>query len=162
MKSFFEKLTGAVNMEDQIDITGSPREKEKKLNIEFFDENIHSDISMDNENNEPVGELTVDMHQTPDEIVIKTIVAGVKPDDLDVAITRDTVTIRGKREESKIIDENDYVLRELYWGSFARKISLPTEINVEEADATEQHGVLTLKLPKIDKDRQTKLKVKSK
>jgi len=107
------------------------------------------------------GELSIDMYQDKNNVVIKTMVAGVHPDNLDIAISRDTVTIKGKREESHIVDEENYFSNELYWGSFSRIITLPTEINIEEAKAEEKHGLLTLTLPKIDKGRQTKLKVKS-
>ena len=107
------------------------------------------------------GQLTVDVFNTPNEIVVKAIVAGVKPEDLDISITRDMVTIRGKRSEEKIVDTEDYFYRELYWGAFSRTILLPQEIEVEMAQASEKHGLLSIKLPKIDKEKQTKLKVKA-
>ena len=100
------------------------------------------------------------MHQTPDTLVIKALVAGVKPDDLDVSITRDMVTIRGRREEIEEITDDNYFYRELYWGPFSRTILLPQEIEVEEAEALEKQGLLTITLPKIDRERQTKLKVR--
>lgn len=105
-------------------------------------------------------QLTVDVYQTPSEIVIKTMVAGVKPDDLDVSITRDQVTIHGERNEDRTVSGEDYIHRELYWGSFSRTIVLPEEIDVDGAEAVEKHGVLVLRLPKLDKHRQTKLRVK--
>ncbi len=71
------------------------------------------------------------------------------------------VTIKGKREEAREVSEDDYFHRELYWGSFSRTILLPEEIDVEAAEATERHGLLMIKLPKIDKRRQTKLRVKA-
>ncbi len=54
------------------------------------------------------GELTVDVYQTANEIIIKTMVAGVRPEDLDITITRDMVTIRGKRETEKSVSDDDY------------------------------------------------------
>ena len=89
------------------------------------------------------------------------MVAGVRPDDLDLSITRDMVTIKGKREESHEVENEDFFHKELYWGSFSRTVLLPQEIDVEASEASEKHGLLIIKLPKIDKDRQTKLKVKS-
>lgn len=109
---------------------------------------------------EEEGELTVDVYQTNDMIVIKSMIAGVRPEDLDISITRDMVTIHGKREEERAASEDDYFTRELYWGSFSRTISLPQEIDVDEAEAIEKHGLLILKLPKMDKKRQSKLKVR--
>jgi HSP20 family protein len=107
------------------------------------------------------GELAVDMYQTPSEIVIRTMVAGVRPEDLDIAITRDMITIRGQRAETYESDDNDFFHKELYWGAFSRTIVLPAEVEIEEAEASEKHGLLTLTLPKIDKNRQSKLKVKA-
>ena len=89
------------------------------------------------------------------------MVAGVMPDNLNITITRDSITIRGKREENKSINSENYFIQELYWGSFSRTISLPEEIDPEEAEAIEKHGLLIIKLPKIDKNRETKLKIKS-
>lgn len=113
------------------------------------------------EEDSSVGQLAVDVSQTPDSIVIKAMVAGVKPEDLDVSITRDMVTIRGKRTEDATISESDYFLKELYWGEFARTIVLPAEIEADEADAQERHGLLIIRLPKLDKHRQTRLRVKA-
>jgi len=105
-------------------------------------------------------QLTVDVYQTPSEILIRALVAGVRPEDLDIAITRDMVTIKGKRVEQKEVEESNYVYQELYWGAFARTVVLPAEIDVDLAEAFEKHGLLTIRLPKINKDRQTKLKVR--
>jgi HSP20 family protein len=107
------------------------------------------------------GELAVDVYQTPTHIIIKAMIAGVKPEDLDVSITRDMVTIRGKREQHTESTSGDFFFQELYWGTFSRTIVLPQEVEIEEAEATEKHGLLMIKLPKLDKGRQAKLKVKS-
>lgn len=105
-------------------------------------------------------QLTVDVYQGADDIVIRALVAGVRPEDLDVSITRDMVTISGKRVEQKEVGDEDYVYRELFWGAFSRTIVLPAEVDVDAAEASEKHGLLTIKLPKLNKDRQTKLKVR--
>ena len=146
-KSFFERITGTVRMDD--DEIESKEEKDTTRSISAWDDE-----------DEKVGELTVDVYQTADMIVIKAMIAGVKPEDLDISITRDLVTIEGKREEEKTAKDDDYFMRELYWGSFLRSISLPEEIDVDEAEAIEKHGLLILKLPKLDKKKQSKLKVK--
>jgi len=101
------------------------------------------------------------MYQTGDSIVIRALVAGVSPDDLDIAITRDMVTIKGLREEVQESPDEDYYHRELFWGSFSRTLLLPEEVLIDEADAKEKHGLLEIILPKVDKDRSTRLKVKS-
>jgi HSP20 family protein len=89
------------------------------------------------------------------------MVAGVRPEDLTLSITRDMITIRGRREETKSINDENYFIRELYWGTFARTILLPEEIDIDGAEAMEKHGLLIVKLPKIDKQKQTNLRVKS-
>lgn len=149
-KGFFEKIKGIMNVGNKEVID---QESDELLDEEQKEENILND--------EEEGQLAVDMCQTPTEIIIKTMVAGVRPEDLDIAITRDMVTIRGKRMESYEADENDFFHKELYWGSFSRTIILPAEVEIEEAEASEKHGLLTLILPKIDKNRQSKLKVRS-
>lgn len=107
------------------------------------------------------GELSVDVYQTPTHIIIKAMIAGVKPEDLDVSITRDMVTVRGKRERHTEGTAGDFFFQELYWGSFSRTIVLPQEVEIEEAEASEKHGLLVIRLPKLDKGRHAKLKVKS-
>lgn len=179
-RSFFERLTGTVNVddfEDEAEEAAAPMQDEDRiaqqkghgLQIEREEPNEsepevrgrinEQDDWIEEENEE--GQLTVDVFNTPNEIVIKAIVAGVKPDNLDISITRDMVTIRGKREEHKEVDSEDYFYKELYWGAFSRTILLPQEIEVEEANAMEKHGLLTIRLPKVDKEKQTRLKVKS-
>lgn len=110
---------------------------------------------------EETGELAVDVYQTPTHIIIKAMIAGVRPEDLDVSITRDLVTIKGRRERHTEGTAGDFFFQELYWGAFSRTIMLPQEVQIEDAEASEKHGLLTIKLPKLDKGRQAKLKVKS-
>jgi len=147
-RSFFERLTGAVRLDEEIEPVETKLEPVTSIKQNIF------------EDSEEEAQLTVDVFQTPSEIVIKTMVAGVKPDDLDVSITRDSVTIRGKRSEDRTVSDDEYFHHELYWGSFARTVSLPEEVDVDGAEAVEKYGMLVLHLPKVDKNRQTRLKVK--
>lgn len=155
-KSFFERLTGSVRMDDEaveaeeIEETRPTRRGAAPAATPSWAEEEEKD-----------GELTIDVYQTPELIVVKTMIAGVRPEDLDISITRDMITIKGRREEEKSVRDEDYFARELYWGSFSRTITLPSEIDVDEAEAVEKHGLLILKLPKLDKKRQSKLKVKT-
>jgi HSP20 family protein len=148
-RGFFEKLTGSIKMDEE-------EQDFKKLAVKS-DET--GNAWMEEENEE--AELTVDVYQTPADVIIQTMVAGVKPEDIELIIARDMVTIRGKREESRKIEEDNYFSKELYWGAFSRTISLPQEIDPEEAEATEKHGLLTIKLPKIDKEKKTSVKIKA-
>lgn len=110
---------------------------------------------------EPGGELAVDVYQTPDSIIIKALVAGVQPTTIDISLTREMLTISGTRQDEKEAEDNDYFQKELYWGAFSRTILLPEEVDVDLAEASEKHGILMIRLPKINKRRQTKLKVRS-
>ncbi len=165
--TFLERLTGAKNSdydrildedhhfgEDEMMMDQDGQFKPED-NQEMFEEESYTDDTPQE------GELPVDMYQTDDAIVIRSLVAGVKPDDLDIAITRDTVTIRGVREETEEAHDSNYYHRELFWGSFSRTLILPEEVIIDEADAQEKHGFLEIRLPKLDKNRSTQLKVRS-
>ena len=151
-RSFFERLTGTVKIDDELE---AEVEEDESKPIS------HLPIKSEWGEDESEGELTVDVYQTPDDIIIKAMVSGMDPNELDISIGRDTVTIKGKREGTREVGDDDYFCRELYWGSFSRTIALPEEIEVEEAEATQKHGLLTIKLPKVDKRKQAKLRVKS-
>lgn len=112
------------------------------------------------ENDEEEGELTVDIYDKGDSIVIQSTVAGVRPEHLDVSITDDTVSIRGRRMQHERVEDEHYYYKELFWGTFARSVILPEEIEQDEAEASLQHGLLTVKLPKKRKGVTQKLKVK--
>ncbi|MBI2096375.1 MAG: Hsp20/alpha crystallin family protein [Candidatus Taylorbacteria bacterium] len=149
-KSFFERLTGAVPLRQNGDA--------KTLKLE--EESLKGENEVFLEGGDE-GELTVDVYQTPTEIIVKAMVAGVRPEDLDIVISRDMVVVKGRRESERTISDDNYFFKELYWGTFSRTIVLPQEIEPEEAEATERHGLITIRLPKVNRERQTKLKVKS-
>lgn len=106
-------------------------------------------------------ELSIDLFDNGKEIIVQTMVAGVRPEDLSIDIKRDSIKIEGSRKESHVVKENNYIFRELYWGSFSRTLDLPEEVDPDLAEATEKHGLLVIRLPKIDKGKQKKVKVKS-
>lgn len=107
------------------------------------------------------GQLPVDVHQTSSDIIVRAFVAGVRPDELNISISRDMVEIEGSRMEREQVAGSDFFTRELFWGSFSRAIMLPQEVDVEASSATAKDGLLTIILPKLDKARQTKLRVKA-
>lgn len=155
--SFFERLTGTINVDE---------EEEDFIEDEFPDQQHHHPHHQGSdqewrEDEEEEGQLAVDVYETPSEIVVQTMIGGVRPEDLDVSITREICTISGKREGPRNIARDDYYHQELYWGAFSRKIVLPQEIEPEEAKAVENHGLLIIRLPKIDKDKHTKLEIQS-
>ena len=147
-RSFFERLTGSISLNnetDDFDFAAPPVIKDDWAAEE-------SDLE---------GELAVDVYERPTEIVVQAMVAGVKPEDLDINVTREMVTIKGKRESMKEINNENFFQKELYWGSFSRTILLPVEVEAEEAEANEKNGLLTIRIPKIDRGRTSKLKVRS-
>jgi len=161
-KSFLERLTGNIRLKDeeeQEEDTELPKQSKRfSISSDERDQDKESELKVEEDLD---AELTVDLYQTASDIIVQTMVAGVIPENLNITITRDTITIRGKREENKAIHSENYFVQELYWGSFSRFISLPEEIDPEEAEAIEKHGLLIIKLPKIDKNKETKLKIKS-
>lgn len=167
--SFLERLTGAVSgseydriLDDEHEFGAEDTNQHNSRNNQFPDEqeeSWHDDNQHDTTPQE--GELSVDMYQTNDAIIIRALVAGVSPTDLDIAITRDMVTIRGMREEIQETTDDNYFHRELFWGGFSRTLLLPEEVIIDEADAQEKHGMLEIRLPKLDKNRSTQLRVKS-
>jgi len=108
---------------------------------------------------EEEGQLAVDVFQTENEIVIQSTIAGVNPEDLDITIENEMVTIAGERKKPQDIPPENYFYQECYWGSFSRSIILPEQIKAEEATAELKNGILTIKLPKAEKVKVTKLKV---
>ncbi len=111
-------------------------------------------------NLESEGQLTIDVYQTDDDIVIKSTIAGVKPEDLDVNINNDMITIRGERKQDEEIDPENYYYQECYWGSFSRSVILPVEVIADKTEATMKNGILTLRLPKADTTKTRKIQVR--
>ena len=163
--SFLERLTG--NQTDEVDrILDEDHEFGEDDELAVEDDEQQEDESWENDEDEATetqqdGELPVDMYQTDDMIVIRALVAGVSPTELDISITRDMVTLRGVREEYQEAHDDGYFHRELFWGSFSRTLLLPEEVAIDEAEAQEKHGLLEIKLPKLDKHRSTQLKVRT-
>ena len=189
--SFFEKLTGAISPDDYDDLfehdDTTPGQRPHALQHEIHDEPLsevgghhtttsatsttlgvhdtqgqqHAGHWAEEKEEEQEGELAVDIYQTTDSIVVKALVAGVNPSSIDISLTRDMITIRGHREEHKEVQAENYFYKELYWGAFSRTILLPEEVDVDMAEASTNHGILAIRLPKINKERKTKLKVKA-
>lgn len=158
--SFFSRITGSG---DELDDFFEDKNAEHAV-FEGEGEERHAHISTRDDSapaEEPAGELAVDVYETADAIVVKALVAGVQPQTIDIALTREMLTISGQREDEREAEDDSYFQRELYWGSFSRTIILPEEVDVDMAEASEKHGILMIRLPKINKKRQTKLKVRS-
>ncbi len=162
--SFLDRLTGGGQGDeyDRILDDNRPFGDEDELAVQdTYQEEEEDEWEQSGAANPQDGELPVDMYQTEDAIVIRALVAGVSPNDLEISITRDMVTLRGVREEFQETHDDGYFHRELFWGSFSRTLVLPEEVAIDEAEAQEKHGLLEIKLPKLDKHRSTQLRVKS-
>ncbi len=159
-KGFFERLAGNLGFDDgdDFDTTESPVKIDKKSEVSV---SSHKDKGEQVAHIEPAAELAVDVYQTANDMVIQAIVAGVLPENLSINITRDSVTVKGKREENRTIVRENYLTKELFWGSFSRTVQLPAEVEIDAAEAICKNGILLIKLPKLDKYRQTSLKVKT-
>lgn len=134
--------------------------EEEILEDEFLDEEKpQADDWMSEEEFE--GQLAVDVYQTKDKIIVKAPIAGVKPEDIDVAISEDVVTIRGDRKDEFAVEKDNYYVQECFWGSFSRSVILPTSTVAEKAEASLKDGVLTIQIPKVvQEDKIKKIKVK--
>ena len=163
-RSFLERLTGSIKMEDEEEEITTPHTYAgpmKRISVKDKDKEEVETENKEIEEEEQDAELTVDLYQTENELIVQAMIAGVHPDNLMINMTRDSITIRGRREENQSVNRENYFVKELYWGTFSRTIALPEEVNIEEAEALEKHGLLIIKLPKIDKHKEAKLKVKS-
>lgn len=166
-KSFFEKLTGSVRQDEgeweEEDVEEQDEQDEEEQEVGEREKESEPEVRRQESvprQEEQEGQLTVDVYQTPEDIVIKSTIAGVKPDDLDVSITNDMVTIRGTRRTEAGVNEDDYFYRECYWGQFSRSIILPVDVVADKADASLKDGILTIKIPKADALLTKKVKVR--
>jgi HSP20 family protein len=105
------------------------------------------------------GQLAIDAYQTPSAVKIKAPIAGVRPEDLQVSVTDDTVTIRGERKAEKEADEEGYFCQECYWGAFSRSFTLPKGIDSEKASAKLKNGILEISIPKHPQSNTRQIRV---
>lgn len=176
-KSFFEKLTGARRIEEE------EYEREQRFSpspvSNIYTEDVEEEMLITPTNNmrqesaprenisysAPVqedgeGQLTIDVYQTDNDIVIKSTIAGVKPEDLDVSISNDMITIRGERRQDEEVHEENYYYQECYWGGFSRSVILPVDVLADKIEASMKNGILTIRMPKADHTRSKKIQVR--
>jgi len=174
-QSFFERLTGATKEE----IFQSGPEKKtgssKKIRLEKAqpikkekspvkptartEDSLNKKTTPEWSSGEE-GQLTIDVYQTESDIIIKSTIAGVSSEDVDVSITNEMVTIKGIRRKDEDVPQEKYYYQELYWGPFSRSIILPMDINADKARASIKNGILTIRLPKVEKLKIKTIKVK--
>jgi HSP20 family protein len=108
---------------------------------------------------EEEGQLTIDVFQTANEFVIKSTIAGVSAEDLDIDIRDDMITIRGTRHKDEVVAESDYLYQECFWGPFSRTVILPEAVDASRAKASLKNGILTIRLPKLGSIAEKKVSV---
>ncbi len=106
------------------------------------------------------GQLNIDMYQTKDNVIIKSTIAGVRPEDIDITVANDMVTVKGARKKDEVIAQDDYFYQECYWGNFSRSVIIPVDIDSESIEADLKDGILTVVIPKAAKAKTKKVKVK--
>jgi len=167
-KSFLDRIASSQKNKE---------ESEKQIEIEDNDEEIYDEKNSAEDSQEKnkewlddkedgkgkkeeEGQLTVDVYQTKNLIIIKSIVGGVASEDLDISITSDMITIKGERVNPDEVKPDDYYYQECFWGCFSRSIILPCDIRTDSVKATMKNGILTVKLQKIETHSSVKIKVK--
>jgi HSP20 family protein len=182
MNSFFEKLKKGMGIEEPIEepveegeepAKKKPVKKPRKTKIEKIPEETERPEKLEIKakpieeateerwptlSGESEGQLAIDVYQTEDYLVIQSAIAGVKPENLDIAIERDVITIKGSREKP-FEESGDYFTQECFWGPFSREVILPVEIDPDRAEAKMKEGILMIKLPKISRDKKRKIQV---
>jgi HSP20 family protein len=108
-----------------------------------------------------VREFPIDVYQTKKDLVVKAALPGVKPEEVDITITDDAVTIKGEHKEEQETKEDDYLYRERYYGAFSRSVAIPVKVKGDKAKATFEEGVLTLTLPKAEEIKPRQIKIKA-
>ena len=108
------------------------------------------------------GSLTVDVYRDDGDIVIQSTIAGATSSDIDISILNDMVTIKGSRQPENKVKTGNYYYQELYWGPFSRSIILPEEVDADAAKASMKNGILTIRLPTIEKAKTKRLKIELK
>ena len=146
MKDLFNKITGNVSDDDMY----QDYETDDTVESLWDEEEQEEDRDRD---------LLVDVYQDEDNLYIRAFIPGIDPATLDIDITRDVITIKGTSNNDSSVGSENFFKQELSWGTYSRSISLPREIDIEMASASSRDGVVHLILPKIDKDRRTKLRV---
>jgi HSP20 family protein len=157
---FFNKLKGGIQTENQKEPSSAKASEDKEVKT------LEKEVKNKKEENfaelmETEGELAVDVYQTESDIVVQSTIAGVKPEDLDISVENDVLTIRGERKDETKEEGKNYFYQECYWGAFSRQIILPEEVDPNRIEATMKNGILTIKLPKINRSKLRKIAIKT-
>lgn len=185
-QSFFGKIMGGGVADDDQVTAMVPQDEEEdyvevaEVDVEELVEEPYEDEEEDDEETSSVpvqteegpakkdeewmsdyeGQLNIDMYQTKDNVIIKSTIAGVRPEDIDITVANDMVSIKGARHKEENISQEDYFYQECYWGNFSRSVIVPVDIDSEHIEADLKDGILTVIIPKAAKAKTKKVKVK--
>ncbi len=185
-QSFFGKIMGGGVADDEQVPAMVPQDEEEdyvevaEVDVEELVEDPYEDEEEDDEETSSVpvqtedasskkdeewmsdyeGQLNIDMYQTKDNVIIKSTIAGVRPEDIDITVANDMVSIKGARHKEENISQEDYFYQECYWGNFSRSVIVPVDIDSEHIEADLKDGILTVIIPKAAKAKTKKVKVK--
>lgn len=146
----------AVEVEERIEVRSAVAPSEDQpVTARATDGGQHEEWLSDFE-----GQLNIDMYQTKDNVIVKSTIAGVRPEDIDITVANDMLTIKGARRREEHVSEDDYFYQECYWGNFSRSVIIPVDIDSEHIEADLKDGMLTVVVPKAAKAKTKKIKVK--
>lgn len=106
------------------------------------------------------GVFPMDVYETDNEFVVKASLPGIKPEDVEITMTGDTLTIKGETKADEEVKQENYYLQERKYGSFVRSVTIPVLVQADKADAKFEHGILTLTLPKAEEVKPRTIRVK--
>ncbi len=171
--SFFGKIMGGnvtddIEAEQNVSQAQLAEEEAEELTPEDVEEQIiveeQAPVKAKEQNEDWLadyeGQLNIDMYQTKDNVIIKSTIAGVRPEDIDITVANDMVTIKGARKKEETVVQDDYFYQECYWGNFSRSVIVPVDIDSEHIEADLKDGILTIIIPKAAKAKTKKVKVK--
>jgi len=101
----------------------------------------------------------IDIYEEKDNIVVEATLAGIKPDDVEINVHEDVLTIEGRRESTSEIEEKNYYRKEVRAGSFNRSVLLPASVQSDSAKATFENGLLRIVLPKEERAKKQSIKI---
>ena len=151
-----EVMAGEIEVDELVD--EEPYQEQEELTEEVIIQN--GDKKEEEWMSDYEGALNIDMYQTKDNVIIKSTIAGVRPEDIDITVANDMVSIKGSRQKEENVSADDYFYQECYWGSFSRSVIVPVDIDSEHIEADLKDGILTVIVPKAAKAKTKKVKVK--
>jgi HSP20 family protein len=126
----------------------------------LFEDSFVSPLGLRAFNGDAAGPA-LDVHQNADEIVVTAALPGVKPEDVDITITGQTLSIRGELKADEKVERDQYLYRERRFGTFNRQLQLPVRVQGDGATATFENGLLTLTIPKAEEVKPRQIQVKA-